>query len=421
MASTAQILLPIIEQHAEEAAFLWHLRDLAVEQPHYAQRHLLRLEERLEAHLDGLRVAGEVGLDLLGTQLESDLSAAAMFPVALLTLERGEASPIEPLLRIMELAPDTRHGFSGALGWAEPALIGRLVGRWLASEEPMFRLQAVIACSLHRADPGQRLAVLIADPDLSVRRRAVRLAGELGRADLLEPLRALLDDPASDPALMDWAAWSMGLLGDRERAPWLMGEWARRSAALDGGPALELAARLGEPAAIAGWVRRLNGDPATARLVLRALGAMGDPAAVGWLIGRMAEPASACLAGEAFALITGADLALLDLEGPMPENASPAGPNDDPADERVALDPDEHLPWPDPALVTAWWAERAGTMPKGRRHLLGMPIDEPCVRQAWAGGFQRQRRAAAYELALMAPAAGLPNWRMRASPAKAPR
>jgi len=57
--------LPIIEsivsQHAEEAAFLWLLRDLAVAAPHYSLQDLADLDERVEAHIDGLRVAGDPG------------------------------------------------------------------------------------------------------------------------------------------------------------------------------------------------------------------------------------------------------------------------------------------------------------------------------------------------------------------------
>src|SRR5262245_61028631 len=42
----------VVGRHADEAPFLWSLRDGAVSAPHYALRDLARLDERVEAHLD---------------------------------------------------------------------------------------------------------------------------------------------------------------------------------------------------------------------------------------------------------------------------------------------------------------------------------------------------------------------------------
>jgi len=45
------IILDIVSQHAEEAAFLWLLRSNAIYQPHYALKDLAKLDDRVEAHL----------------------------------------------------------------------------------------------------------------------------------------------------------------------------------------------------------------------------------------------------------------------------------------------------------------------------------------------------------------------------------
>jgi len=50
----------IVDQHSEEAAFLGLLRSIAVHEPHYDLNHLTTLDNRIEAHLDGLRIAGPV-------------------------------------------------------------------------------------------------------------------------------------------------------------------------------------------------------------------------------------------------------------------------------------------------------------------------------------------------------------------------
>ena len=65
------IIQTVIDQHAEETAFLWLLRDAAVSAPHYTLKDLAELEGRVEAHLDGLRIAGDPGWEVCERALES--------------------------------------------------------------------------------------------------------------------------------------------------------------------------------------------------------------------------------------------------------------------------------------------------------------------------------------------------------------
>ena len=169
---------------------------------------------------------------------------------------------------------------------------------------------------------------------------------------------------------------------------------------------------MAQPAAMH-WLRSLNSHPEHARLAVVACGIVGDPAFVPWLIGRMELPELARAAGESFSLITGVDLAYDDLETDAPADFE-AGPTDNPDDDNVAMDEDEDLPWPDPALIHNWWQANASRFPAGTRHLLGHPLSPEACQHALAHGFQRQRRAAAFELALARPDAPLLNWRQPA-------
>ena len=58
------VIESIINQHAEEASFLWLLRNEAVHQPHYDLNDLAELDDRVKAHIDGLRIAGDKGWEI---------------------------------------------------------------------------------------------------------------------------------------------------------------------------------------------------------------------------------------------------------------------------------------------------------------------------------------------------------------------
>lgn len=62
------ILREIVRQHAEMAAFLWTVYDRHLlhpdENPDMDEERLGRLIERLDAHIDGVRVAGDAGREI---------------------------------------------------------------------------------------------------------------------------------------------------------------------------------------------------------------------------------------------------------------------------------------------------------------------------------------------------------------------
>ena len=111
--------------------------------------------------------------------------------------------------------------------------------------------------------------------------------------------------------------------------------------------ALGMALRIMDLQQAKAWHQQLKRDPAQLRTAAIADGIIGDPEAVADLIDLMNVPAIARVAGEAFSMITGVDLAYEDLSGDKPEGFE-AGPTEDPEDENVAMDPDENLPWPVP-------------------------------------------------------------------------
>ncbi|MEJ2622588.1 MAG: hypothetical protein P8163_20770, partial [Candidatus Thiodiazotropha sp.] len=105
------------------------------------------------------------------------------------------------------------------------------------------------------------------------------------------------------------------------------------------------------------------------------------------------------LAAESFAAITGLDLAYEDMDVDQPAGFE-SGPTENPNDETVEMDPDEELAWPDQQKINDWWSRQKSRFNNGGRYLHGAQITrEQCI-DVLKNGYQRQRRAAAMELAI---------------------
>jgi uncharacterized protein (TIGR02270 family) len=399
----------VLLQHLADAAALRAQRGVAVAAPHVELRRLARLDERLYAHLDGLAVAGDAGWRLAQEALETP-GVGQIFTLAVLAIERHDRAQLDRLLSLVGVVPDAERALASAVGWVSGSSLRGLTAPLLASPKPLERWIGIVACALHRVDPGPALAAAIHDGDARLAERALRAAGELGRVDLLDDGLARIGDDAA--ALRRAALASAVLLGDRRRALPALTELAvgRDPAAPDA--LLRLALLAAEPAAARDLVRQLIARGAPCRTAIRATGWAGDLRAVPWLIQQMDDKVTARVAGEAFSLLTGADLALLDLERKPPTEApteAPGAPTDRPDDDRVALDEDESLPWPDSARVQAWWAQQAGRSPGAPRVFMGAEPGEAHCRQVLCTGGQRQRAAAALWLTLMKPGTPLFN------------
>ncbi|MGD8217181.1 TIGR02270 family protein [Pseudomonas thivervalensis] len=402
----------MIEQHAEEACFLILLHDHAVRAPHYDLDDLSKLDERIDAHLDGLRIAGSTGLETLLAQLGPH-TVGEMFASVLLSFEAANAQALSRLSEHLRTAMETERGYLMALGWLDWERVSPWIDRMLSSPEPLFRRLGLAACGMHRHDPGPALLAGLSDAAPSVLARAARTAGELRRRDLLPAIRAQCLQV--DAATRFWANWAAAQMGDQQALEPLRsfaeqpGEFQYRALCV------LLTWQEREPSIA--WIRQWVQDPRDRRIGIQALGLLGDPVCVPWLIQQMSDLPYARVAGEAFSLITGADLALLDLElQALPD--FDAGPNDNPEDPNVAMDPDENLPWPDPQAIDGWWHANGGDFQVGNRYMLGLAHGEHSFQQALVRGQQRQRIAAACGLARFRPTEVLfptsaPAWRQK--------
>lgn len=409
----AVVIADVVQQHASEAAGLWTSRTRLAAAPRGSLFELQRMDGRLAAHLDGLSVAADEGWRFCEAALE-DRSPGAVFVAAAVAIEAQQQERLDSLFALAPSLPEVRAGLTSASGWVEPAQLRGIVARLLKSDDPFKRTVGVSACAMHGVDPGLTTVGWFTDPSPPVRARALRAAGEIGCVNAREACTAAMADQG--PGCQFWAAWSAVLLGDRNR-----GLNALAGAALADGPhrprAFALALQAMEPGAAHGALRQLAADPAQLRWLIQGSGVVGDPAYVPWLIGHMAKSETARLAGEAFALTTGADLEKLQLDRPRPDVAE-AGPNENPDDENVEMDPDEGLPWPDPERVQRWWDDEAGRFAAGTRVFMGAPATPGHCLAVLTSGCQRQRVLAAQYLSLLNPGTPLfgtraPAWRQQ--------
>ena len=396
--SNASAYQEIYERYVDDASFLWILRSIAVEQPHYNADEVAELEQRIEAHLSGLMTSMEQGWQACETALLLE-EPGEVFTATVIAVRSHDPAKIQKAVEVGLSNPRATKGLVSAFGWLPAGLARPWIERFIASKDMNHKYLGVAAASVRREDPGAILAKILNREDcqqnIPLYTRALRLVGELRRQDLMPNLQAA--QASDNPDIQFWSTWSAIMLGHKSVVSVL------QSFVFNSGAhqvcAAQLAFRTLPVETARAWISTLAKNDAQARIVIKATGILGDPHAVNWLITKMADPKLARLAAEAFTQITGVDLIQNELVVEVPTDQMPL-PNDDATDDDVSLDEDENLPWPDVAKVTGLWRNHGQHFMVGQRYFLGKPITADGLKQKLATGTQRQRHAAALELAL---------------------
>ncbi|WP_082938756.1 TIGR02270 family protein [Mitsuaria sp. 7] len=389
-----------VDRHAVDCAFLWTLRDQAVDSPRYRLDHLLPLDGRVDANREGLALAGEEGWAACRQALDAG-DAGEVFAAALLAFATRRADRMRQACEAGLTVKDGERALIAALAWLPPEPLAPVLARLLDADNPRLRRVALRAITCHRRDPEGALMAALASDDPEIVSAGARGLGECRLRQAVPLLRTRLE---SAPVRARFPiAWSLALMGEQDALPLLAA--TVEAAGPDAELAMAVLLRAVQLAKGRHFLSSLSAHPGTERLVIQGAGILGDPVAVPWLIARMADPVLGRLAGEAFSLITGADLEYLDLD-------LDAAPREAPDEEEEAEGnpphpADRHLAMPDPARVATWWSDRASSMANGVRHLCGEPIAPASIARTLRVGYQRQRRAAAFEWALHAKDAPL--------------
>jgi uncharacterized protein (TIGR02270 family) len=328
----------IIEEHLSELGFLWEQRERGIVAPDWTVKDLATIEERAEAHLDGLRIAGAHAVALARPALaakETGLAAAAAF--VMLAFGRVELEH-EVLQALATAPPKARDGIRLALRHADITRMSPVLIE-LATSSPATaaRAAALDVLAFHRLPPPKGIPMLLADPDPEVRRLVFDAAGRFGGPWSYDVLREALDGdvPALRVAALRASA-RMGLMG--------LDESCRQAGTRPQKPvseALEFLGLLGNAKDLSILQNSMT-RPDLAAAALSGMGKLGAIAAIPTILEAMTVEPLAEAATRAFSRITGA-------EAWVP---------------------------PDPVKARAWWEKEKGRFPVEGRWQAGFDVSK---------------------------------------------
>ncbi len=361
-------MVDLLEEHFEELDFLWEQRERVIFAWDWMPRDLAELEDRAEAHRDGLRIgagaAVEIARPFLAGQERSAATAAAFT-----LLDAGGSASLEVLEASATAPAMARDGIRIALRHSdirsvEDGLYDLGLGR-----EPRSRALAADVLTFHRRPPPPEIERLLAEEDPMVRALAFGAAGRAGNILTACHVEAALGDSCH-------GVRASGLSASARCGVSELGALCRESAAgshpIPEG--VEFLGVVGTPRDVP-LLGRLLWQPAYAVAAARAIGDLGCLDAIPALLEAMQAPPLAEAAAAAFTQITAIEVPHL----------RPAEPGSD--------DDDEPVTYRDAERAGATWKAARGRFAAGGRHHDGRDVSALGIVEALCSLSLRSRRA----------------------------
>ncbi len=390
------ILTDILEEHLEEADFLWSHRQSALADRDSTFHRLAEVEERLLAHLDGLVLSEEAGWQFLVPKL-TEGSVGEAFAAGWVALASEQAAYLDALVAAVNTAKgQVFDGIRQAFCHGPDQQAVPLLTRFLSAEAAPQRTVALDALSFRRSAISDRdLQAGLLDKEPLVSTAALAAVGRLRKKNLAASVEALLESEQS--SVRQEAMRTGVLLGSTKALACCRA--AVQGKAGDASGAFTLLGLMGQAD-----YARLLGEALTqlpvARQALSALTCLGHASSIDRLIPLVQDKQLARLVGDAVSRITGVDLVT---EGLALNSAPSAGVHQAHSDaEEYVDDPEEGLPWPDPFKLSAWWKANAARFNSGR-YRNGRPHTRQMLVETLQQGNLADRHQAAFELALLDP------------------
>jgi uncharacterized protein (TIGR02270 family) len=400
----ALILWDVIEEHFNEAEFLFEQWEHALHSPTYTLTELgATLEQRLEAHLDGLLIGGPgVAERLLEPELENDTEPIRAVVAALVLLCSEEDAAINRVLEVTQGAEGPlQEALARALVLSNAArLDGMVMQRFRIAQSDSEKAVWLEILNGRGVDTGELLRHCFDSDDHRLVSAALEAVRRFARREMITDVEKHLR--SDHPAVRTSAIKASLAFGSRD-AWQLCLQLARASDVYD--PELLL-------------LIAILGQPQEHRLLYTLLDNSESPESLLWTLGYCGtvEAGDVCLpflqtgdervakaAAEAMAWIGGFDLNEDEFQLP------PLEPEEDetlPPFEEDDLDPDltsdgvDDLPVPNPEAIIQWWEENRGRLTQNQRCLLGQPSSPEAMVHALEVGSLWRRHGTALELSL---------------------
>jgi len=388
----------IYEQYFNEAAFLWVLRSVSLNQPHINKKDIITLEKRIQSQLEGLLTSIDISWSICEESVGLN-QAGEIFTSLYVAMNSNNLNNVK---KIVESGLESESGIkelTSAIEWLPVSVSNSWLKLLLRGKDLHHKHLGSEVCSFRRIDPGEALLSILKREDCKQNYKfyssALKLAGELKRQDCISLIHNALKN--KDYEVYFWANWSCILLGSSKNAENLK-SYVFNTGKLQN-QAIDICFRVLPINMAKEWISELSKNNNKIRAAIRAIGILGDPHAVTWLINKMTDSLNAKLAGESFSLITGLDLTQNNLASKEPDNY-PVIPGNDEEDHDVRLDSDENLPYPNVKNIESSWKKIYKNFVVGKRYFMGSLITSEHLKEYVENGMQRQRHYASLELAL---------------------
>jgi uncharacterized protein (TIGR02270 family) len=390
MATDTEPLWDIVEEHLDEAEFLWGQWEHSLIAPNYTLAEVADgPEDRLMAHLDGLVVNGPLVAErlLIPTLADVDAEPTRVRAAALALLQSRGDDGVQAVFDAMLEFPPQRMELARALECCERRDLNSRLTPLLAAPDPELRHVAARVLAFHGDGFAGAVPGLLASSRSVDRGLGLSLVPRLPRDPKL--VRVVLETLSSaEPELRD-IALSTGVLLELPQA-WACARELVLSRDPTAGHALLLLALRGDLVDQPALIAAVEAD-ALRGAALWALGFLGTAAAADAALPWLEDEIHARVAGETLSAVTGLDLEDANLTRDAAET------------EAVEHRPEDDLPVPDPMGLLLWWRDKGGRFADGQRHIAGAQRTSGTLWRAVKDGPMRRRAAHLLSLQLQSP------------------